>query len=464
MAPLVDRVQAFAEAHALWRPDTRVVAAVSGGSDSVALVVILRDLADAGRLVLAGLAHLHHHIRGDEADADAAFCAALAARLQMPAEIGHADVPALSKANKESIEVAARHARLAFFEHAVTRLDADVVALAHTRRDQAETVLLRLVRGAGPRGLGAMAPRNGRRIRPLLDIPRDDLRSFLRDLGETWREDSTNDDRSTARNRVRMEVMPRLAVINPQAEAAIARAARIQAQDAAFLDALAKEAAAGLVRPDDTPGKAVRFDAEALGKLPEALARRVLLGLFETLGPSGAYGWEETEVALQALRDGRSRDLPGLRMERIGPDAVLITRDPSASLRVTGVQPTPLSVPGTARDPAGRWVIEARGPMPPNAVGDPGRTAAVLDAAAVGSRLAIRGRRPGDRIEPIGLGGRKKVQDIFVDRKVPRDERDLVPLVVDEQDRIAWIPGHAVGEAFRARPQSAAVVVLILRR
>jgi len=102
--------------------------------------------------------------------------------------------------------------------------------------------------------------------------------------------------------------------------------------------------------------------------------------------------------------------------------------------------------------------------MAPGAEGPLHGTFAVLDAAALGQHLKIRGRRPGDRIEPLGLNGRKKVQDIFVDRKVPRDERDLVPLVVDEQDRIAWIPGHAVGEAFGARTQSDAVVVLILRR
>lgn len=459
--PLVARVQAFAAQHELWFPGTRVAAAVSGGSDSVALLFILRELADAGAFVLAGLAHLHHHIRGDEADGDAAFCEALASRLGTRADIGHADVPALSRAHRESIEVAARHARLAFFEEAVSRLEADVIAVAHTRRDQAETVLLRLARGAGPRGLGAMAPQNGRRIRPLLDIPRDDLRAFLRDRGETWREDTTNDDASTARNWVRQEVMPRLAVINPQAENALARAARIHAEDFALLDSLAREAAGRLVRQDD---RTIRLDARELGSVPEAVARRVLLGVFETLEPSRSYGWEETEAALQALRDGRNWDLPGLRMERIGPDAVLTIRGPSGPHPFAGVQPTPLPVPGTACDPAGRWVIEARGPMAPGDAGPLHGVFVVLDAAVVGKHLKIRGRRPGDRIEPLGLGGRKKVQDIFVDRKVPRDERDLVPLVVDEQDRIAWIPGHAVDQAFRAGPQSAAVVVLILRR
>jgi tRNA(Ile)-lysidine synthase len=458
---LAARVQAFAARHALWSPGTRVAAAVSGGSDSVALLFILRELADAGAFGLAGLAHLHHHIRGEEADGDAAFCEALARRLRTRADIGHADVPALSRARRESIEVAARHARLAFFEEAIGRLEADVIALAHTRRDQAETVLLRLARGAGPRGLGAMAPRNGHRIRPLLDVPRDHLRAFLRDRGETWREDSTNEDRSTARNWVRQEVMPRLSVVNPRVERAVARAARIQAEDAALLDSLASEAAGRIVRRDD---QSVRLDALELGSLPEALARRVLLKAFETLGASRSYGWEETEAALQALRDGRDWDLPGLRMERIRRDAVLTIRGPQPPQSFAGVQPTPLPVPGTARDPAGRWVIEAHGPMAPGAAGPLHGIFVVLDAAVVGKHLMIRGRRPGDRIEPPGLGGRKKVQDLFVDRKVPRDERDLVPLVVDEQDRIVWIPGHAVGRAFGAGPQSAAVVVLILRR
>ena len=145
----------FAGLQGLWTPDTRVMAAVSGGSDSVALLLILRALDAEGQLRLAGVAHLHHHIRGRSADDDCAFVQALAHRLDLPCEVAHADVPALARQAGQSLEVAGRNARLDFYRHALGRLGAQSVALAHTRGDQAETVLLRLARGAGPRGLGA---------------------------------------------------------------------------------------------------------------------------------------------------------------------------------------------------------------------------------------------------------------------------------------------------------------------
>lgn len=462
---LVDRVQAFASRHGLWTPETRVVAAVSGGSDSVALLLILGALARGGFLRLAGVAHLHHHIRGAEADGDAAFVEALAGRLGLPLDLAHADVPARARASRCSLELAGRQARLEVLAQALGRLGGDVVALAHTRGDQAETVLLRLVRGAGPRGLGAMAPRVGHRVRPLLDVGRDELRAWLDARGEPWREDTTNDDASVARNRIRHDVLPRLASLNARVERALARAARIHGADARLLDQLAAAEADRLVARDGE-GR-VRLDLGELGRLPEALARRVVLKALETLDSSRAYGWEETDAVLDPAPGASSRDLGPIRLERIHGFAVLTTRGaralghPANSPDESAVL---LDVPGTARHPGGLWAIEAAGPMPPELSGTPSPLRAVLDAAALGRTLTIRGWRPGDRVQPLGLGGRKKLQDVFVDRKVAFDERRRVPIVVDEQGRIAWVAGHVVGEAFRVTPDSSAVVVLTLRR
>src|SRR6187431_96226 len=205
---LIDRVRQYAARHSLWAPDTRVIAAVSGGSDSVALARVLHELAARDELILAGIAHLHHHVRGADADNDAVFCRALADRLGVPAVTGDADVPADAKTHQVSIEVAGRHARQRFFEEAIASVKADCVAVAHTQDDQAETVILRLARGTGTSGLAAMAPRCDHVIRPLLDISRSELRDFLRAKNEPWREDTTNLDRAIPRNRVRHAVMP----------------------------------------------------------------------------------------------------------------------------------------------------------------------------------------------------------------------------------------------------------------
>lgn len=456
---LVARVHAFASRHDLWTPDTRIVAAVSGGSDSVGLLFILHALQLDGRLRLAGAAHLHHHIRGERADADAAFVQALANRLGLLLVMGHADVPALAREGRHSLEVAGRQARLAFFRQALTDTGAHSVALAHTRGDQAETVLLRLARGAGPRGLAGMSPRAGHRIRPLLEVGRGEVRRWLEALGETWREDATNEDVTVARNRLRHEVLPRLAALNPRVEDALARAARIHLADADLLDELAGAEADRLVTRCDGE---VWLDLDRLGRLPEALARRVVLRAFETLDPSRAYGWEETDAVLR-IGAARARDIGRVRLERKEGRGVLRIRDTVTAKAADGVSLS-LDVPGVVRHPAGWWEVVAEGPMP--VAEAPGRQSdrAVVDAAVAGRSLTVRTWQAGDRVEPLGLGGRKKVQDVFVDRKVPRDERARVPVVVDARGRIVWVAGHVVSEVARVTPRASAVVVLTLRR
>ncbi|MCC7243152.1 MAG: tRNA lysidine(34) synthetase TilS [Acidobacteria bacterium] len=461
MPDLLRRVHSYAGRHGLWTPDTRVVAAVSGGSDSVALLLILHLLSREGCLRLVGAAHLHHHIRAGDADADAAFVQGLAARLGVPCKVGHADVRALARGGRRSLEVAGRQARLAFYAQARSSMAADRVALAHTRGDQAETVLLRLARGAGARGLAGMAPLNGHRVRPLLELGRDQLRSFLRARGETWRDDASNADVSVLRNRLRHEVLPALAAANPRVEEALARAARILAADSVWLDELARAETRRLVAWHQ--GRA-SVDLAELARLPEALARRIVLGTLETLDASRAYGWADTDAVLHGTSVGT--DLGRIRLERNREFAVLFKRAPLevAPAAAPDEGPWALPVPGVARHPAGRWQLEATGPMAPADAPAASAQCAVLDAGALGRHLSIRGWRAGDRVQPLGMRGRKKLQDVFVDRKVPHDRRAFVPLVLDGRARIAWVAGHVVGEAFRVTSSSSAVVILTLRQ
>ena len=187
----------------------RVVAAVSGGSDSVGLAWILAELAARDRgPALVGLVHLNHQLRGSESDADEALCRALADRLHVPIAVGQVDVGARAEDARVSIEVAAREARYEFFESVVPALGATFVATGHTMDDQAETVMLRLLRGAGTRGLSGIRARRNNVIRPLLHCRRSDVRQLLVARGETWREDSSNDDVAILRNRIRHELMP----------------------------------------------------------------------------------------------------------------------------------------------------------------------------------------------------------------------------------------------------------------
>jgi tRNA(Ile)-lysidine synthase len=206
---LIERVRRYAAHEAMWSSRTRVVVAVSGGSDSVALLRVLRALQDQGDLHIASVAHLNHRIRPD-AERDEAFCRALAERCALPYDAERVDVPALARDRRQSLEVAARIARRGFLERIRARRGAERIATGHTEDDQAETVLLRLIRGAGSRGLSGIAPRRGVWVRPLLCATRRELREHLRSAGETWCEDATNTDLAIPRNRVRHEVLPYL--------------------------------------------------------------------------------------------------------------------------------------------------------------------------------------------------------------------------------------------------------------
>jgi len=457
-----------------------VIAGVSGGSDSVAMLFLLRELAARGELVLAGLAHLHHHVRGTEADADAAFCRELAARLEIAALAGDADVPAASKRDGVSIEVAGRVARQRFYAEAMTTAGAARVAVAHTRDDQAETVLLRLTRGAGTAGLAGMAPRRGPVVRPVLDATRSELQQYLRDRGETWREDATNLDRTIPRNRVRHDVLPHLRTINAQADNALARAADMLRVDADFLETLANAAYLQIVSaspsgstagsrrssPDSSRAEAeqlvVTVNAPELTKLPAALATRVARYALETANPDRAYGLEEAQALCAFAAGGSATELSGLQMERFGSSAVLVSKgSPPAAVERFELR---LSVPGTVEAPHGAWAVSAEGPMPPPASVDCGASSVVVDARELGAHLIVRPRRPGDRLRPLGAPGRRKVQDVLVDRKVPKDDRDRVPIVTNELGKIVWVAGEVLAEPFRVTSLTTTVVVLTLRR
>jgi tRNA(Ile)-lysidine synthase len=473
--PLTAQVGRFAERHQLWMPGTRVVAAVSGGSDSVALAFVLSDLAARGDIVFAAVAHLHHHIRGAEADADAAFVRALAARLGVAAIVSDADVPAEAAAHGASIEVAGRHARQKFFRDALASITAERIAVAHTRDDQAETVVLRLARGAGSSGLGAMSPRRDHIVRPLLDVTRQELREYLRARGEVWREDATNEDRAIPRNLVRHEVMPLLRTLNAQADAALARAAEILRGDDEFLERLANAAFLKCVETVDDDGT-VKVDGEEFVRLPTSLARRVARYALETVNDARTYGLEEVDELCRALGGGPTPNIPGIGVERFGAAAVLVKKRVHEARAARGVTPSVdplelrLDIPGTVEAPRGAWTLTARGPIAvpeslDSNVGVPGSGLQVtVDASEIGTHLIVRYRRPGDRLHPLGAPGRRKVQDVLVDRKVPRDDRDVVPIVTTQSGEIVWVAGQVLADPFRVTPLTTSVVVLTLRR
>ena len=463
MTPLAIRTVETVRRHALLRDGGRVLVALSGGADSVALLFVLRELEQHGHLVLAGAAHLHHGLRGADADADEAFCAALAARLGTPFVSERADVAARARAQKRSMEDAARAVRYAFLERAAATLGADVIAVAHTRDDQAETFLLRLLRGAGTRGLGGIRPRAGRVVRPLLDVERGALRAYLAALGERWREDASNADVAMARNRVRHELIPSLeSRFSPAITAVLAREAALAQQDEDFLGEKAIELAGRIVLTDERD--VTRVDAAALAHAPRALSSRVVRQVLEQHAGSKPVSFDHVEQVL-ALAAGAAVSLPGQYAVRTG-DSILFRPGRSPREVPANGFAFSLSIPGEVElAGAGLAVaaerLEAAGGRPTKWEA---RGAEVgVAAGRLELPLAVRSRRPGDRFRPLGAPGPRKLQDFLVDRKVRRDQRDTVPLVVDGRDRIVWVVGQSVADDFRVTDASRGVILLKVR-
>jgi tRNA(Ile)-lysidine synthase len=395
-----------------------VVAGLSGGADSVAL---LHALATRGRLRVIA-AHLDHGLRPGSRE-DAAFCRRLCRALGVPFRSARADVRARAARDGGGLEEAARDERRAFLEKVRAAEGADAILLAHTRDDQAETVLLRLLRGSGSAGLGAMRARAGAVLRPMLRVSRADVLDHLSAHGLQWREDPSNADAAILRNRVRHELIPYLeARFNPAVRDALARAASVLAEEADVLAGLAADVA---VRTD---GPAVVLSRRALAAAPRAIARLAVRRAVREGGGLRAVSLEHVDAILdlagRAAPSGRRLPLPGGREAAIHFDEVRIAPARPAAVSYDAV----LDVPGRAPLPDGRVVVArpTRGPGPA-ATGVPAGT------------LVVRNRRPGDRVRAAGR--EMSLRRFLMDRRVPAADRDRVPLVACGRT-IVWIAGQ----------------------
>ena len=459
MAELIEVTRETIERHSLLSGGETVVVGVSGGADSTALLHVLSVLAPAYRLRLH-VAHLHHGLR-PEAEADAEFVARLAAGLGIPGTVERADVVALARAGKRSVEEAGRLARYDFFSRTARALGADRIAVGHTRDDQIETVLMRLLQGAPWELLAGMRPRRAGPppvvIRPLLAVPRAVLRAFLQSRGLAWREDPTNLDLSISRNHLRHVMLPALQDQHSAWPEVLWRTGETAQQCAQTLDRLA-ERLYGHLRNAGDGGVVLALDA--LRAVPSPLARRVLRrAASDAAGTSRPVPRVLEDRMLRAVATGR----PGT--EIAGGGAVL--RIGYGAVEIGPALPAPfrgeyrLDVPGEVRAAAFAAVFTAVLEPPREPSDDPAE--AVLDAACAEPPLTVRAWRPGDVFRPLGLAGKKKVQDYFVDAKVPRWRRPRIPLVVDARGEMIWVVGHRIAEPCRVRPQTQAILRLRVR-
>ena len=481
--PLLSSVRDYITAQRMLRAGQIVVVGVSGGPDSLALLHLLHRLTEPLALRLH-VAHLHHGIRGAEADADAEYVTQFAAHLGWPCTVERVDVPAVAAREKWALEEASRRVRYAFLSRVAQAEGSQVVAVAHNADDQAETVLMHFLRGAGPTGLrgmlpvtplqdyrllpGVMPPPGLRLIRPLLTTPRAEITAYCRTHHLQPRFDRSNLDTTFFRNRLRHEVLPYLAAINPRISQRLRHLAEVVRAEAEVLEHLVDQAWSTLLQAarDD----ALTFDLAGWRAQPlairRAMVRRAAYHLRRTLRDVDFVHVEQAIRVAQHGRTGAQATLPRRLLLTVGyrtltlhtaearhlpPDRPWLEPGQRIRLAVPGIMPLP-----------GGWRVqtEVRRSWELDAIAhndDP--LSAWLDAHAA-QDLALRTRRPGDRITLQGLGGAStKLSDVLTNKKIPRAWRDFLPILVSER-QILWIVGYHLSEAALVRPTTERVLHL----
>jgi tRNA(Ile)-lysidine synthase len=429
----------------------RVLAAVSGGGDSVALLRLLAHSA-ARRALHLEVAHFHHGLRGTEADADAELVAELAKTLGLTLHLGRRCGGARSE---ESL----RRDRRRFLEELAAHHELGWIALGHTREDQAETLLLQLMRGAGILGLAGMPDRGpGPYLRPLLGFSREELREYLRAHGGCWREDSSNRDSAYARNRLRNLHFPRLARdFNPRLAASLAHTAQSLGRDARYLEREGRAAFERLVQPAGLGVSALTLDHQQLRGLDPALQVRVARLAIDRLVPGAMLGHARLEELLNLIETGVGAvSLPRRAVARI--------RHGRLELRPARAQPLPASyafalAPGDSIPLAEFGLVLSCRAAPPPSSWRPSPTRAWLDPAALDRPLEIRPLGPADRYRPLGAPGAKPARRLLGARRIDPALRKRWPVVASGA-RLVWIPGLPVADEFRISPATSGAWML----
>jgi len=454
--------------------DTLIVA-ISGGADSTALLDLLASLPGfALRLVAA---HLNHCLRGPDSDADELFARGLAGRYGIPFESGRIDVKELAAQQGLNLEDAGRRARIAFFEELREKWQATSVALAHHADDQAETVLMRLLRGSGPSGLSGMQYRNDRGfIRPMLDITRAEIETYLTEQGLAWREDASNSDANFLRNRIRHELLPLLEGYNPAIRQRLGATAALLADEDALLDQLAEKAVVHACTAND---QGLACDISLLAAEPAALRRRMFRLALARLAGNLDHFTNRHIKALELLADSPRpnatlnlpqgitaiREYGSLMLQRASfssPCANPRTKrlHPSPPLQGTeGVDPEVRIIigPGVYEMPnGGRLTISIAQAAPADLCHLPADTA-VFDLDQAPFPWHVRTFLPGDRIVPLGMSGSKKVKEIFIEEKIPLPLRKQIPLVFSG-DTLIWICGLRTSQLSRVSSRASSII------
>jgi tRNA(Ile)-lysidine synthase len=462
------RVNRIMREEHLSDPEDSIVVAVSGGPDSIALLHILFLLAEQWKWRLI-VAHVNHQFRGEESDQEADFVSEYAIKLGLPCEIGLINVPQYIKESRLNGQAAAREKRYDFLLATADKYQAQRIALAHHADDQAETILMRLLRGTGASGLSGIPLRrrlkNVELIRPLLRIYKSEVLHHCEKFGLSFCNDSSNAQHKYVRNQIRHELIPLLKRYNPQLPESLNRLADVISFEDDFLK---QEVDAIFHKIVGVAGEGLQLPRAEFIKLHSALQRRLIKLLLEYLAPNtDSFDF----LTAENVRNAIMQETPTTLTLMLGANIVFAREYEQVFFRLNPTLSTDfhfsidtwngqLALPGGGQlryYTMDRDIFNASGLLP-------GKDAAVFDAAALSWPLIVRSRQNGDRIEINGLNGSKKVKDIFIDAKLPLRMRNSVPLLIDAAERILWIPGFRRSIHAIATPTSSRLLCIELHR
>jgi tRNA(Ile)-lysidine synthase len=449
--------------HAMLIKGDTILIGLSGGPDSVCLLHVLTILREKYELSLHAL-YIDHGLRPGETDREIEFCNRICEKHNTPFMMKSIEVKSYAKTEKLNMQEAARQLRYRTYEETSYKTNAHKIALGHTADDQAETVLMRLFRGSGPTGLAGIPPVRKNIIRPLIEVERKEIESFLDSEGIDFMIDSSNTKKDYVRNRIRLTLIPMLREFNPDITGTLSKTAALFRDEERYFEIIVTKTLMKLIsRKTETRIELFLTPFEIMDKV---VMRRVLRRAIDSTRGLRGISFIHIEAITDLIKTGNPGDrlyLPGGIRVIKGYATLILTSDAPATLNTYT-----LTIPGeTILKEAGVLIKASEADMQePEVTGHmqgSWTSLGIFDADAVSLPLTARPRKHGDFFYPLGFGKRKKLQDFFVDQKVPRDERNKIPLILSGDD-IIWVVGYRADDRFKVTEKTKRVVKLEVKK
>jgi tRNA(Ile)-lysidine synthase len=454
---LIEKISATIEKHHMLSGGETVLVGLSGGPDSVCLLTVLHSLQPALKLKLHAT-YVDHGLRPDEIPSEIELAGDLCGRLDIPFGVKQVDVKPYAKKHGLNTQDAARALRYEALEDAALQAGANAIALGHNLDDQVETFLMHILRGSGPRGLSGIPPARGTIIRPLIETERKEIEEHLDAEGISYVIDSSNLKNEYLRNRLRASIMPTLKEINPGIMETLERTMEILRDEDRYLELQVTKTLMKLI--SRKTGASIELFLVPLEGMERVILRRVLRRAVEATEGLRGISFKHIEDIMHLIKTGSAGDrlyLP--RDVRVIKkySTLLLTSEPPHALGTYSIGPGD----EVSLTEAGLVLCASLQDTAPSAPKD--KDTVVIDADKVKLPLSVRARKDGDYFYPKGFGKRKKLQDFFVDEKVPRDERGTVPIVTSGED-IVWVAGMRADDRFAADSSTSKFLVLELKK